>query len=79
MRKKEKITVRVFPDEIVLGNLVIMRFSVHLCQSKFLHKYLRFSIHASHVSFIPPLVVKNYVPCICHVRTFPVLLIRTIW
>jgi hypothetical protein len=34
--RKEKITVPIFPDEIVLGNLVIMRFSVHLCQRKFL-------------------------------------------
>jgi hypothetical protein len=35
----EKITVRVFPDEIVLGHLVIMRFSVHLCQRKSCNKH----------------------------------------
>jgi hypothetical protein len=52
-----------------------MRISVHLCQRKFLKKHLRFSMHVSHVSFIPPLVVKRYVPYICHVRTFPVLLV----
>ncbi len=39
--EKEKTTVRIFPDEIVLGNLVIMRSSVHLCQRKFLNKHLR--------------------------------------
>ena len=43
--RKEKTTVRIFPDKIVFGNLVIMRFSVHLCQRKFLNKHLRFSIH----------------------------------
>jgi hypothetical protein len=75
--RKEKTTVRIFPDKIVFGNLVIMRFSVHLCQRKFLNKHLRFSIHVSHVSFIPPLVEKSYVPCICHVRTFPVLLVMS--
>ncbi len=68
------ITVKNFPDEIVLGNLVIMRFSVHLCQRKFLNKHLRFSHHVFHVLFIPPLVSKSYVPCFCHVRIFPVLL-----
>jgi hypothetical protein len=36
--RKEKTTVRIFPDKIVFGNLVIMRFSVHLCQRKFLAK-----------------------------------------
>jgi len=51
-----------------------MRFSVHLCQRKFLNKHLRFFIHVSHASFIPPLVAKSYAPCICHARTFPVLL-----
>ncbi len=60
--------------EIVLGHLVIMRISVHLCQRKFLNKHLHFSIHVSHTSFIPFLVAKSYAPCICHVRTFPVLL-----
>jgi hypothetical protein len=70
----EKTTVRIFPDKIVFGNLVIMRFSVHLCQRKFLNKHLRFSIHVSHASFIPTLVAKNYAPCICHARTFPVSL-----
>ncbi len=79
--RKEKITVRIFPDEIVLGNLVIignfviMRFSVHLCQRKFLNKHLRFSIHVSHDLFIPTLVSKNYASCFCHVRTSPVSLI----
>jgi hypothetical protein len=39
--RKEKVRVRIFPDEIVsgnlviIGNLVIMRFSVYLCQRKF--------------------------------------------
>jgi hypothetical protein len=64
--RKQKITVPIFPDEIVLGILVIMRFSVHLCQRKFLNKHLRFCIHISHASFIPPVVAKNYVTCICH-------------
>jgi hypothetical protein len=75
--KIEESTRRIFPDEIVLGNLVIMRFSVHLCQRKFLNKHLRFSIHVSHVSFIPPLVVKSYVPCISYTRTFPVLVVMS--
>jgi hypothetical protein len=41
------MTVRIFPDEIILGNLVIignlviMRCSVHLCQRKFFNKHLR--------------------------------------
>jgi hypothetical protein len=52
-----------------------MRISVHLCQRKFLNKHLRFSIHVTHVSFIPPLVVKSYTPCIYYARTSPVLLI----
>jgi hypothetical protein len=61
--------VRFFPDEIVwgnlviIGNLVIMRFSVHLCQRKFHNKHLRFSIHVSHALFIPPLVLKSYASC----------------
>jgi hypothetical protein len=75
--RKEKIMVPIFPDEIVLGNSVIMRFSVHLCQRKFLNKHLRFSIHVSHISFIPPLVVKSYAPCFCHTKTFPVLLVMS--
>jgi hypothetical protein len=54
-----------------------MRISVHLCQRKFLNKHLRFSIHVSHASFIPPLVTKSYAPCICHARTFPVLLVMS--
>ncbi len=76
--RKEKIRVRIFPDEIVLGNsviignLVIMGFYVYLCQRKSCNKHLRFSIHVSHVSFIPPLVAKSYATCICHARTFPV-------
>ncbi len=45
-----------------------MRSSVHLCQRKFLHKHLRFSIHVSHVSFIPSLVAKSYAPRFCHAR-----------
>ncbi len=52
-----------------------MRFSVHLCQRKTLDKHLRFSIHVSHASFIPPLVSKIYAPSFCHVRTSPVSLI----
>jgi hypothetical protein len=81
--RKEKITVRIFPDEIVLGNLVIignlviMRFSVHLCQRKFLNKHLRFAIHVSHALFIPPLASKTYDPCFCHVRTSPVSLVMS--
>jgi hypothetical protein len=81
--RKEKITVRIFPDEIVLGNLVItrdlviIRFSVHLYQRKFLNKHLYFSIHVSHISFIPPLVSKSYAPCFCQVRTSPVLLVMS--
>ena len=75
--EKEKTTVRIFPDEIVLGNLVIMRISVHLCQRKFLNKHLRFPIHVLHVSFTPPLVAKSYAPCICYARTFPVLLVMS--
>jgi hypothetical protein len=55
-----------------------MRISVHLCQRKFLNKHLRFSIHDLHVFVHPPLVSKNYVPCFCHVRTFPVSLDSTI-
>jgi hypothetical protein len=51
-----------------------MRFSVHLCQRKFLNKHLRHLHHVSHVSFIPPLVTKSFAPCLCHVRTFPVQL-----
>jgi hypothetical protein len=51
-----------------------MRFSVHLCQRKFLNKHLRFSIHVSHALFIPPLVSKSYAPRFCHVRTFQVQL-----
>jgi hypothetical protein len=35
---------------------------------------LCFPIHVSHVSFITPLVSKNYTPCFCHVRTSPVSL-----
>jgi hypothetical protein len=53
-----------------------MRFSVHLCQRKFLNKHLRFSIHVSHALFVPPLVSKSYAPRFCHVRTFPVQLER---
>jgi hypothetical protein len=45
-----------------LGNLVIMRFSVHLCQRKFLNKHLRHFHHVSHVSLISPLVTKRYAP-----------------
>jgi hypothetical protein len=60
---------------VIIGNLVIMGFSVYLCQWKSSNKHLLFSIHVSHVSFIPPLVPKTYVPCIFHVRTFPVQLI----
>jgi hypothetical protein len=75
--RKEKTTVKFFSDKIVFGNLVIMRFSVHLCQRKFLNKHLRFSIHVLHASFIPPLVAKSYAPCICHARTFPVLLVMS--
>ena len=74
--RKEKTTVKFFSDKIVFGNLVIMRFSVHLCQRKFLNKHLRFSIHVLHASFIPPLVAKRYAPCICHDKTFLVLLIN---
>jgi hypothetical protein len=48
-----------------------MRFSVHLCQRKFLHKHLRHSHHVSHVSFILPLVSKIYAPRFCHIRTSP--------
>jgi hypothetical protein len=51
-----------------------MRFSVHLCQRKFLNTKLRFSIHVSHPSFFPSLVSKSYVSCFCHDRSFPVLL-----
>ena len=72
--RKEKTTVRIFPDKIVFGNLVIMRFSVHLCHRKFLNKHLRFPIHDLHVFVHPPLVSKSYAPCFCHVRTFPVSL-----
>jgi hypothetical protein len=54
-----------------------MRFSVHLCQRKFLNKHLRFSIHVSHALFIPPLVSKSYAPCFYHVRTFPVSLVMS--
>jgi hypothetical protein len=81
--RKEKITVRIFPDEIVsgnlviIGNLVIMRFSVHLCQRKFLNKHLRFSIHVSHALFIPTLVSKIYAPRFCHVRTSQVSLVMS--
>jgi hypothetical protein len=53
-----------------------MRFSVHLCQRKFLNKHLRFSIHVLHTSFIPPLVAKSYAPRFCHVRTSPVSLVQ---
>ncbi len=72
--EKEKTTVRIFPDEIVLGNLVIMRSSVHLCQRKFFNKHLRFPLHDLHVFVRPPLVSKIYEPCFCHVRTSPVSL-----
>jgi hypothetical protein len=72
--RKEKTTVKILPVEIVLGNLVIMRISVHSCQRKFLNKHLRFSIHVLHAWFIPTLVSKSYVSCIFYVRTFPVLL-----
>jgi hypothetical protein len=71
--EKEKTTVRIFPDETVLGNLVFMRSSVHLCQRKFFNKHLHFPIHDLHV-FVHPLVSKSYTPCFCHVRTFPVSL-----
>ena len=30
-KKRKDNGKRIFPDEIVLGNLVIMRFFVHLC------------------------------------------------
>ena len=73
----EKTTVKIFPVEIVLGNLVIMRISVHLCQRKFLNKHLRFPIHDLHVFVHPPLVSKSYAPCFCHVRTFPVSLVMS--
>jgi hypothetical protein len=35
-------------------------------QRRFLNKHLRHSHHVSHVSFIPILVSKIYVPCIYH-------------
>ncbi len=49
-----------------------MRFSVHLCQRKFLNKHLRHFHHVAHISFIPALVTKIYVPSFCNVRTSPV-------
>jgi hypothetical protein len=75
--KKKRQRSEFFPDEIVLGHLVIMRFSVHLCQRKFCNKHLRFPIHDLHVFVHPPLVSKSYAPCFCHVRTFPVSLYFT--
>jgi hypothetical protein len=73
--------VKFFPDEIALGNLVIIRnlvimgFSVYLCQRKSCNKHLRFSIHVSHASFIPSLLVKRYASCFCLFRTCLVLLV----
>ena len=37
-----------------------MRFSVHLCQRKFLNKHSSFSHHVFHVSFIPSLVSVSF-------------------
>ncbi len=51
-----------------------MRFSVHLCQRKFLNKHLRFPIHDLHVFVHPPLLSKSYTSCFFHVRTSPVSL-----
>jgi hypothetical protein len=45
--------VKNFPVEIVLGNLVIMRISVHFCQRKFLNKHLRF-FHSCLTCFVHP-------------------------
>jgi hypothetical protein len=37
--------VKSYFFKFIIGNLVIMRFSVHSCQKKFLNKHLHFSIH----------------------------------
>jgi hypothetical protein len=73
--KKRKDNSKEFSDEIVLGNLVIMRLfcAIHV-QRRFLNKHLRHFHHVSHVSFIPPLVSKRYASRICHLRTSPVQL-----
>jgi hypothetical protein len=75
--------VRIFPDEIalgnivIIGNLVIMRFSVYLCQRKSCNKHLCFSIYVLHASYIPPLVVKSYASCFYNFRTSPVSLVMS--
>ncbi len=52
-KKRKDNGKRIFPDEIVLGNLVITRFSVHLCQRKFLNKLIfAFQFMISMFSFI---------------------------
>ncbi len=69
--RKEKITVKNFsrPDCGRKSRSLVTRFSVHLCQRKFVNKPLRHSHHVSHPLFISPLVSKICVPCICHVGT----------
>jgi hypothetical protein len=47
----EFFPTRLHGNLVIIGNLVIMRFSVYLCQRKSCNKHLRFSIHVSHVSW----------------------------
>ncbi len=72
-KKRKDDGKRIFP-EIVSGNLVIMRFSVHLCQRRFLNEHSSISHHVFHAFVHPPLVSKSYAPRFCHVRTSPVSL-----
>ncbi len=62
-KRKDNGKGSFFPDEIVLGNLVIMRFLFIYVQRRSQNKHLRFPVHVFHPVFIPSLVSKSYAPC----------------